>query len=142
MSTALLFSALVVASCGLVYELLAGTLASYLLGDSVTQFSTVIGAYLFAMGLGSWLSRHVREQLVESFVRIEILVGLVGGTSAAVLYLLFSEVSEFRVALYALVGLIGVLVGLEIPLLLRILQDVSSSESWSPGYSRLTTWVR
>jgi spermidine synthase len=122
MSTALLFSALVIASCGLVYELLAGTLASYLLGDSVTQFSTIIGAYLFAMGIGSWLSRHVREQLIESFVRIEILVGLVGGTSAAVLYLLFSEVSEFRVALYALVGLIGVLVGLEIPLLLRILQ--------------------
>ena len=82
MSTALLFSALVVASCGLVYELLAGTLASYLLGDSVTQFSTIIGAYLFAMGIGSWLSRHVREQLIESFVRIEILVGLVGGTSA------------------------------------------------------------
>jgi len=122
MSTALLFSALVVASCGLVYELLAGTLASYLLGDSVTQFSTIIGAYLFAMGIGSWLSRHVREQLIESFVRIEILVGLVGGTSVAVLNLLFSEVSEFRVALYALVGLIGVLVGLEIPLLLRILQ--------------------
>ena len=122
MSTALLFSALVVASCGLVYELLAGTLASYLLGDSVTQFSTIIGAYLFAMGVGSWLSRHVREQLIESFVRIEILVGLVGGTSVAVLNLLFSEVSEFRVALYALVGLIGVLVGLEIPLLLRILQ--------------------
>jgi spermidine synthase len=47
---------LVVATCGLIYELLAGTLASYLLGDSVTQFSTVIGTYLFAMGVGSWLS--------------------------------------------------------------------------------------
>ena len=51
----LLFSAFVVATCGLVYELLAGTLASYLLGDSVTQFSTVIGSYLFAMGMGEWL---------------------------------------------------------------------------------------
>src|ERR1700759_3683291 len=88
----LLVSAFVVATCGLVYELLAGTLASYLLGDSVTQFSTIIGAYLFAMGVGSWLSRHVREQLIETFVRVEILVGLVGGTSAAVLYLLFGEV--------------------------------------------------
>src|SRR6187402_619879 len=85
----LLISVFVVATCGLVYELLAGTLASYLLGDSVTQFSTIIGAYLFAMGVGSWLSRHVREQLVETFVRVEVLVGLVGGTSAAVLYLLF-----------------------------------------------------
>ncbi len=119
----LLFSALIVASCGLVYELVAGTLASYLLGDSVTQFSTIIGAYLFAMGVGSWLSRYIRTALVDNFVRLEIVLGLVGGFSAAVLFLLFGEVAQFRVALYGLVGLIGVLVGLEIPLLLRILQD-------------------
>jgi spermidine synthase len=121
--TPLLFSALVIASCGLVYELVAGTLASYLLGDSVTQFSTIIGAYLFAMGIGSWLSRYVRTALIDNFVRLEIVLGLVGGCSAALLFLLFSEVAQFRVALYGLVGLIGVLVGLEIPLLLRILQN-------------------
>ena len=49
---ALLASVFVVAACGLVYELAAGALASYLLGDSVLQFSTVIGVYLFAMGAG------------------------------------------------------------------------------------------
>ncbi len=59
---ALLFSVFIVASCGLAYELIAGALSSYLLGDSVTQFSTVIGAYLFAMGVGSWLSRFVRAR--------------------------------------------------------------------------------
>jgi spermidine synthase len=58
-AAALLASAFAVATCGLVYELLASTLASYLLGDSVTQFSTVIGTYLFAMGIGSWCSRYV-----------------------------------------------------------------------------------
>jgi spermidine synthase len=121
--TLLLFSALVVATCGLVYELVAGTLASYLLGDSVTQFSTIIGAYLFAMGLGSWLSRYVRTGVLDMFIRVEILVGVVGGCSAALLFLAFSEISHFRVALYAVVGLIGILVGLEIPLLLRLLQD-------------------
>jgi len=120
--TLLLFSALVIASCGLVYELVAGTLASYLLGDSVTQFSTIIGTYLFAMGIGSWLSRYVREALLDNFVRIEILVGIVGGSAAAILFLLFPHVAQFRVALYGLVGLIGVLVGLEIPILLRLLQ--------------------
>ena len=122
MRTPLLFSALVVASCGLVYELVAGTLASYLLGDSVTQFSTIIGAYLFAMGIGSWLSRYIDSALMDNFVRIEIVLGLIGGFSAAILFLVFGEVAHFRVALYALVGLIGILVGLEIPLLLRILQ--------------------
>jgi spermidine synthase len=120
--TLLLFSALVIASCGLVYELVAGTLASYLLGDSVTQFSTIIGTYLFAMGIGSWLSRYVREGLLDNFVRIEILVGIIGGSAAAVLFLLFPHVAQFRIALYGLVGLVGVLVGLEIPILLRILQ--------------------
>ena len=51
-------SVLLVAACGLIYELVAGTLASYLVGDSVFQFSTIIGTYLFAMGVGSALSRY------------------------------------------------------------------------------------
>ena len=57
LEVALLASVFVVAACGLVYELAAGAIASYLLGDSVLQFSTIIGSYLFAMGIGSWLSR-------------------------------------------------------------------------------------
>ena len=68
----MLFSVFVIASCGLAYELVAGALSSYLLGDSVTQFSTVIGTYLFAMGAGSWLSRYVTRDLVGAFVRIDI----------------------------------------------------------------------
>ena len=79
MTYALLFSVFIIASCGLVYELIAGTLASYLLGDSVTQFSTVIGTYLFAMGLGSYLSRFIGKGLVGKFIAIEILVGIIGG---------------------------------------------------------------
>ena len=118
----LLFSVFVVATCGLVYELLAGTLASYLLGDSVTQFSTVIGTYLFAMGLGSWVSRYINRDEIRVFVRVEILIALIGGWSAAGLFLLFPIVQDFRFALYALVLAIGILVGLEIPLLIRILR--------------------
>lgn len=118
----LLVSVLVVATCGLIYELLAGTLASYLLGDSVTQFSTVIGSYLFAMGIGSWLSRHVRGDEIGVFVRVEILIAALGGWSAAGLFMLFPLVGDFRVVLYALVLAIGLLVGLEIPLLIRILR--------------------
>ncbi|MGA2157367.1 MAG: polyamine aminopropyltransferase, partial [Bryobacteraceae bacterium] len=56
----LFLSVLLIAACGLVYELIAGTLASYLLGDSILQFSTIIGTYLFAMGIGSALSRYLR----------------------------------------------------------------------------------
>jgi len=124
---ALLVSVFVVAACGLVYELAAGALASYLLGDSVLQFSTVIGAYLFAMGIGSWLSRFVERQLVAQFLRIELLVGLIGGLMPAALFISHSLLPEggvfaFRVLLYGLVLLIGILVGLEIPLVMRILK--------------------
>ena len=123
LSVLLLVSVFAIATCGLVYELIAGTAASYLLGDSVTQFSTVIGVYLSAMGLGSWLSARIERDLLLVFVRTEILVGLVGGFSAAALFLLFGQVAAFRVPLYSIVAVIGVLVGVEIPLLLRILRD-------------------
>ncbi len=119
----LLFSVFVVATCGLIYELIAGTLASYLLGDSVTQFSTIIGAYLFAMGVGSWLSKYFEKNIVYWFIQLEILVGIVGGTSSTILFLVFEHVASFRIVLYGLVGLTGTLVGLEIPLLMRILKD-------------------
>lgn len=119
----LLLSVVVIATCGLIYELLAGTIASYLLGDSVTQFSTVIGAYLFAMGIGSFLSRYVREDEVGVFVRVEVLIALIGGWSAAILFLLFPLIDDFRFLLYSLVLVIGTLVGLEIPLLIRILRN-------------------
>ncbi|MBI5899962.1 MAG: polyamine aminopropyltransferase [Rhodocyclales bacterium] len=123
MQRALLASVFIVASCGLAYELIAGALASYLLGDSVTQFSTVIGAYLFAMGIGSWLSKHVGGNLLIRFIQIELLVRLLGGLSAGLLFLLFTlHAGPFRFALYGLVLLIGILVGLEIPLIMRILK--------------------
>ncbi len=123
MNHALLFSVFVVASCGLAYELIAGALASYLLGDSITQFSTVIGTYLFAMGAGSWLSRYVLRDLVARFVQIELMVGVLGGFSAAGLFFVFVWFSApFKLALYLAVSGIGVLVGLEIPLIMRILK--------------------
>lgn len=119
---ALLASVFVVATCGLIYELLASTIASYLLGDSVTQFSTVIGTYLFAMGMGSWVSRYVKDGELALFVRVELLIALLGGCSAAALFMLFPLIEHFRLILYALVFIIGALVGLEIPLLMRILK--------------------
>jgi spermidine synthase len=127
-TAALLASAFVVATCGLIYELLASTLASYLLGDSVTQFSTVIGAYLFAMGVGSWVSRYVRGNELRLFVRIELLIAVIGGCSAAALFMLFPVIDHFRIALYALVLAIGFFVGLEIPLLMRILKGYDFRE--------------
>lgn len=120
---ALLASVFIVAACGLVYELAAGALASYLLGDSVLQFSTVIGTYLFAMGVGSWLSRFFERQLPAHFLRIELLVALAGGFLPALLFIANAyQPAGFRPLLYGMVLVVGVLVGVEIPLVMRILK--------------------
>lgn len=119
----LFLNVLIIATCGLIYELLAGTLASYVLGDSVTQFSLVIGLYLSALGVGSWLSRYIERDLARKFVEIELGVAILGGFSAPALFLSFAQLRYFQASLFTLVFAIGILVGLEIPLLMRILQD-------------------
>lgn len=123
MTALLLLSIFVISTCGLIYELIAGTLASYLLGDTITQFSTVIGVYLFAMGIGSFLSKYIERRIVETFIQVEIIIGLIGGFSAALLFVSFQYVSHFRVLLYSIVTITGICVGLEIPLLMRILKQ-------------------
>ncbi|MES2114347.1 MAG: polyamine aminopropyltransferase [Pseudomonadota bacterium] len=119
----LILSVFVVASCGLAYELIAGALSSYLLGDSILQFSTIIGCYLFAMGVGAHFSKFVRDDdVLARFVDIELAVGLIGGVSAAALFLTFSWMAApFRTLLYVLVFLVGALVGMEVPLVMRAL---------------------
>ncbi len=123
-SVPLLFlNVFVVATCGLIYELLAGTLASYVLGDSVKQFSLIIGIYLFSMGIGAWVSKLIDRSLARAFLEVELAVALLGGFSAPVLFLSYGWLAHFPILLYLVVGLIGILVGLELPLLMRILQD-------------------
>jgi spermidine synthase len=121
-SPALLASVFVIATSGLVYQLVAGTLASYVLGDSVAQFSLVIGLYLSAMGVGSWISKYIEGDLLVRFIEIELGLALAGGLSAPILFKIYASYGAFRFALYALVMVIGTLVGLEIPLLLRLLR--------------------
>ena len=103
----LLLTIFVISTCGLIYELVAGTLASYLLGDSVTQFSTIIGTYLFSMGIGSYLSKFIRTKLLERFIQIEIITGIVGGLSSAIMFVFFSfrlTVHSFSVHGYSVHG--------------------------------------
>jgi spermidine synthase len=121
-SSALFGIVLVIATAGLIYELAIATVASYLLGDTVTQFSLVIGVYLSALGLGAYLSRYIDRDLTTTFVRVEFATALIGGLSVIGLELSFSFGAPFRVLLLLAVLVVGVLVGLELPLLMRILE--------------------
>ena len=119
----LFLNVLVIAACGLGYELLAGTVASYVIGDSVTQFSLIIGLYLSALGVGAWLSRFLDTELARRFVEVELGVALIGGLSAPLLFFGFARLQWFQLVLFLVVFVIGVLVGLELPILMRILQQ-------------------
>ncbi|MEZ4448899.1 MAG: polyamine aminopropyltransferase [Nannocystaceae bacterium] len=119
----LLGSVLIVATCGLIYELLSATMASYLLGDSITQFSLVIGVYLSAMGLGSYLSKGVKRDLYDRFIAVQLVVAVVGGLSAIALFFGYAWLSSVRPLLFGILIVVGTMVGLEIPLLIRILKD-------------------
>lgn len=119
----LLAAVFVIAVCGLVYELIAASLSSYLLGGSITHFSIVIGVFLSAMGLGSYCTRFVNKALPDAFVAIQIGIGLTGGLSAAVLLVTFATLDTYLPMLVVVLTVIGTLVGMEIPLLIRILQS-------------------
>lgn len=120
----LLISILIVALCGIVYELIIGTVSSYLLGNSVYQFSLTIGFFMFAMGVGSHLSRYVGNKLLETFIYVEMILALVGGLCSVSLFMLFPFAPWlYTAAMFGFIFAIGTLVGIEIPLLMRILSD-------------------
>ena len=125
--TILMASVLVVAVSGIAYELIIAAVSSYLIGNGVLQFSLTIGLFMLAMGIGSLLSQRVKGDLVAWFIGIEILLSVLGGWSSSILFWSFPGYSLYKPVSWTLILAIGTLVGLEIPLLTRIL-------------SRATTW--
>ena len=123
----LMLTTFLISGCSIVYELIISAISSYLVGNSTLQYSTVIGLYMFAMGCGSYLSRFMRRSLFDWFVTVELLVGLAGGTCSLVLFLAHLYIASYALVMYAEVIIIGALVGAEIPLLTRIIENDGSS---------------
>ena len=117
----LLAGTFVIAVASLVYELIAATVSSYLLGDSVLQFSLVIGVFLSSMGVGAWLSRYV-VAAERAFTLSQITLGCLGGVSAIALFFSYAFLGHVYGVLFFLLIAIGALAGMEIPLITRILQ--------------------
>lgn len=123
-----LVTVFICAACGLVYELELVALASYLMGDSVTQASVVLSVMVFAMGIGSLLAKRLRLRAAMCFGFLEAALALVGGCSALVLYAAFAWAGGSRCALVCFSLMIGVLIGAEIPLLMTLIQRVSRQD--------------
>lgn len=118
----LLTSVFIIAICGILYELLISTISSYFQGSSVLHFSLVIGLFLSFMGVGSYLSRFIERDLLTWFIRFEIWLSIIGGASAVILYFAFSLTPYFYGVAFLLIGALGSLIGVEIPILTRIVR--------------------
>lgn len=115
----------VVGLCSIIYELLISTISSYLLGNSIKQFSIIIGIYLASMGVGSFFSRFISSKILLRFIYIELLLGFVGAISVPLCYYYFAycDASGYQFFVLFLVFIIGLLTGFEIPLLTRIMEN-------------------
>lgn len=118
----LLFSVFFLSMCGIIYELVLASLATYLLGNPVQQYSITIGFFLSSMGLGSYLSRYLTKDLLRNFVIIEVALGFTGGLSVLFLSYMFSFSATFYLLHVFFLILIGAMVGMEIPLMMRIMR--------------------
>lgn len=118
----ILVAVFIISGCGIIYELLIGSISSYFLGNSVKQYSLTIGFFLFAMGIGSWLSRMIRQKLLQRFVALEIWLGFFGGMTVPFLYVAYTYTNMYQYFMLIQVMILGTFIGLEIPLLTRLLR--------------------
>ena len=129
--SALFAAAFLVAVGGLIYELILGTAASFLFGDSIVSFSLATGITLFGMGIGSLLSSRLKLDGTRAFVVNEVVLGLIGGFSVLILFATFSLTPYYWLAFVVLSVAIGICIGLEIPLMMRLFKERAAASTLS-----------
>jgi spermidine synthase len=118
----LLASVAACAACGIIYELALLTLSTSLNGGGIIATSLIVAGYIAALGAGALLVKPLLHWAAIAFVAVEALLAIVGGLSAAALYVMFSFVGGSLLMLALGTALIGALVGAEVPLLMTLLQ--------------------
>ncbi len=75
---------------------------------------------LFAMGLGSRFSRYFDKDLFDTFIFVEFLLSCLCALSAVIAFGLSVQIESNEIVIYPLSFLIGLLIGLEIPIVTRM----------------------
>jgi spermidine synthase len=135
-SIGIFFAALIVAVGGIIYELILATASSYLVGNSVLHFSLTIGFFLFGMGFGSYLSKFIKSDPEERFLKVEIALSFIGGNSVIMLFFVYGFTELFYPFLILLIFVMGCLIGFEIPLMLQIMNKIKKSD-WQSNVSNI-----
>lgn len=113
------------AACGIIYELALLTLSASLDGGGIVATSLIVAGYIAALGVGALLAKPLLAHAALGFITVEALLGVVGGLSAAALYVVFAFLDGSVGSTWVLAvstALIGGLVGAEVPLLMTLLQ--------------------
>ncbi len=105
---------------GIVAEFVLSTLATYLIGNAVFQWAFIMSVMLFAMGVGSRLSRFFTINLLDSFILVELILSVLCASSVVVAYGFFSNIVYPGFVIYIYAFIIGLLIGLEIPIVTRL----------------------
>ncbi len=122
---------------GFTSEFILSTLASYFIGDTIVQWTVVLSIMLFAMGVGSRLSRLVVDKLLVAFIGIEFILSLLISFSPLLVYYFASATNFIHILIYGLALLIGVCIGFEIPLATRLNEK---HESLDRNISNIMSW--
>jgi len=121
------------AACGIIYELALLTLSASLNGGGIVATSLIVAGYIAALGAGALLVKPLLVHAAIAFIAIEALLGIVGGLSAAALYVVFAFVDGSVWVLAVSTALIGGLVGAEVPLLMTLLQRGRTARAADAG---------
>lgn len=125
----LLLFTLIISISWILYELLIGTLSSYLIWDSIRQFSFTIGFFMTGMGMWAYISRFLEKNAIRNFLKVELLLSVVWASSAIILklsyiYLWFSGIS-FTFIYFFLTIFIWMFVWIEIPMIASIYKELN-----------------
>ncbi|MFV0349101.1 MAG: hypothetical protein ACK5JO_10980, partial [Halodesulfovibrio sp.] len=96
---------------GIVAEYVLSTLATYLLGNAVFQWTITMSLMLFAMGLGSRISKNFRWHLLDLFIAVEFLLSVLCASASVLAYGLAAHTDNIGLVIYALAMAIGMLIG-------------------------------
>ncbi|MBV1952451.1 MAG: polyamine aminopropyltransferase [Cycloclasticus sp.] len=110
---------------GLVNEYVLATLTTYILGNSIEQFSIVIASMMLMMGISGFVqSRMSDNNLIYKFIGVEVVMAVMGGFAPLAIYGAFAYFDyHFAVVHYFFVLSVGFLIGFEIPIVMRIINQ-------------------
>ncbi len=110
---------------GLVNEYVLATITTYILGNSIEQFSIVIASMMFMMGISGLVQSKMSDNnLIGKFVTVEVFMAILGAFSPLAIYGAYGYLTDhFLLVHYFFVLSVGFLIGFEIPLVMRIIEQ-------------------